>query len=131
PYAISYVVIRNHEVIALTTQTTATDAAFDEDAVYSVVAVAESGALSDPVSSGVLTSLPEVTSALAVKAVFVNGSLQVNNLEEGSLVSVYSLNGVLLAQLRATAASHTFPVGISCIVRLTNEQSIFTRKVLR
>lgn len=131
PYAISYVVIRNHEVIALTTQTTATDAAFDEDAVYSVVAVAESGALSDPVSSGVLTSLPEVTSALAVKAGFVNGSLQVNNLEEGSLVSVYSLNGVLLAQLRATAASHTFPVGISCIVRLTNEQSIFTRKVLR
>ena len=128
-YAISYVVLRNNVVIGFTTHLSFTDVDYDAKAVYSVIAVAESGTLSVATQAGndVGTDVKNVINE--VKARFVNNSLSVSQLEPGTLVQVYSLNGQLLAHTKASTNTVTLPVNVSCIIRLTTQSATFTVKL--
>lgn len=131
PYAISYVVLKNDVAVGFTVQNTYTDAVYDADAEYAVVAVAESGALSAATKAGGDVGTSTRTNRHEATAGFVNDRLHIQQLRPGTLVSVFSFNGTMLAQTRATAETLSLPVQGSCIVRLTSAGTTSVLKVVK
>jgi len=130
PYAISYIVLKNAVAIAFTTQSTYTDSAYDDQAVYTVVAVAESGTLSAAVQAGSDVGTNRNSIPLEVKSHIENNRLYLSQLEPGTHVQVFSLTGMLLAQTRAISETVVLPVGVSCIVKMTTVSTSISIKVL-
>jgi pectin methylesterase-like acyl-CoA thioesterase len=129
PYAISYIILRNSKVIGFTTSTTFTDNAYPVSAVYTVIAVAESGALSGSTTAtnGTVTAIKSVESN--VFAFFNDKNLVVNNVESGSTVSVYSFNGILLNKQTALGSTVSIPMQQACIVIVTSNMGTKCFKV--
>lgn len=131
PYAISYVVMKNNVAVAFITLQSYTDSSYDSQAVYAVVAVAESGTLS--VSAQAVSDIGTSVAGLhdGVKARFGDSKLELTQLVPGTIVHVYSLNGMLLGQTVAISQSVSLPVNMSCIVRLKSQAATTTLKVLK
>lgn len=131
PYAISYVVMKNNVVVGFTTTATYTDAAYSADAEYSVVAVAESGTLSAATKAVSDIGTSTHSTRWDAKATIANNLLTIQQVQPGTLVSVYSFNGMMIAQTRALTETVSLPVQGSCIVRLTSAGKTSILKVLK
>lgn len=130
-YAISYIVLKNNVAIQFTTQTSYTDTAYDSTAEYAVVAVAESGTLSAATKAGNDVGTSAEGTAFVTTATFVANQLQLQSVQPGTLVTVYSINGMVLAHTRAQLSTLTLPVQVSCMVRLTTAGKTTVLKVLK
>jgi pectin methylesterase-like acyl-CoA thioesterase len=145
-YAICYVILRDNVVIGFTTSNTFTDNTYSGvrqqnvpglvktggASEYKVIAVAESGALSSPAiasNSGVPTGLDNQTTKIF--AFIKDNKMIINNLEPGSLVSVYSFNGMLMNEQKAKSNSISMPFSSSCIVKITSEKETLSLKLVK
>lgn len=130
-YAICYVVMKNNKVIGFTTGTGYTDASYSATAIYKLVAVSESGALSAATTAtgGLSTGLQSTKNN--VYAYFTDKNLLVNNLTIGSTVSVYNFNGMLLYKQIAKSNSVAVPVNAACVVRINSDEESLSLKVIK
>jgi pectin methylesterase-like acyl-CoA thioesterase len=132
-YAICYIVLRDDKVIGFTTTPTFTDNAYSTSATYSIIAAAESGALSSATvatNSGGGTGV-DTESTQKVNAYFNNNKLIIDNIEAGSTISVYSFTGMLLAKQTATSNTLSLSVNTSCIVKIDAKNKINAMKVIK
>jgi pectin methylesterase-like acyl-CoA thioesterase len=131
-YAISYVIVKNDEVIAFTTDTKYTPVNAVQRDVLKVYAVAESGALS--LASNEITwsatginlpALPEIR--FSVK----NGILYLNKLPQNSKIEIYALTGQLIDVYDAPEST-TIPLKENVsIVRVMTRFGEEIRKIIR
>jgi pectin methylesterase-like acyl-CoA thioesterase len=145
-YAICYVILKNNVVVGFTTTNTFTDLNYSAVKrklangasetpivpVYQVVAVSESGALSSPTTatpSGISTGLE--SSKTKVTAYFNDKNLVVNNLELGSIIAIYSVNGVLINKQSAKTNTVSIPVNIACILKVTSNNESVSFKLIK
>ena len=130
-YAICYIVLKDNVAVNFTTTTSYIDPSYSSIAQYKVVAVAESGALSATSSaiSGLGTGLKSIESK--VVAYLNDKNLVVKGIETGSIVSVYSFNGMLLNKQIATSNIILFPQSSACIVKIASNNETIALKVIK
>ncbi len=126
-YAICYTILRDYAVIGFTTNNSFSDNAYSAAAQYSVIAVAESGALSGKTkASGVTT---DINSAIGSKitAFCLNGNVHLSNLPAKAKLETYSFNGKMLTSYQVSGTSITIPLNENnVIIRIisANETSV-------
>lgn len=145
PYAICYVIIKDNKVIGFTSNNTFTDASYSpvrkkstmqkapQSALYNVVAVAESGALSAPTIALIAdtpTSNENITKNRPY-GYFNQNNLIINNLVKDSRVTIYSFVGVMLDNKISNGSSLTFNCNTSCIVKVNDNGKIITFKLTK
>jgi len=131
-YAICYVVMKNNKVIGFTTTPGYSDTSYSASATYTVIAVAESGALSSSAVAtiGIATG-DNAQNSNKVYAYFFDKNLIVKNVEAGSVISVYAFNGILLQKQTAAGNTVTMPVNTACMVRIDKNKETLCLKVIK
>jgi hypothetical protein len=131
-YAICYIILRNNKVIGFTTSPIFTDNAYSASATYSVIAAAESGALSSAtIATKAGNTDVNASSTQKLNAYFNSNKLIVDNLEFGSTVSVYSFTGMLLVKQIAICNTLSLQINSSCIVKVDNNNKVTALKVIK
>ncbi len=126
-YAICHIILRDNNVIGLTTGTTFTDNAYSSTSQYAVIAAAESGALSNATAAGSQTTNTLNASEKKVIAFCENGMLYLSNLPAPCKVEIYSINGKIISSQQLNVQSTSFPADESnLILRIisANESSV-------
>jgi len=133
-YAICYLVMRNNKMVGMTSSLTYTDGGYDANAQYSVVAVAESGALSQKTVATNSSNPTDVKNSAATKVIAYgeNNVLYLSNLPAQAKVEVYSFSGKLLLSQQAKSSKATFPMlENNAIVRVISDKESVVLKVTR
>ena len=130
-YAICYLVLRNSKVIGMTTNTNYIDMSYTAGALYKVIAVAESGALSNPTTAKSIVDTGLESLRSKVFAYINDKNLFVNNVEIGSTVSVYTINGMLLRKQIAVSTIVSIPINSACIVKVTSNSETINLKMIK
>lgn len=129
-YSICYVITRNNKVIGFTKNNYYNDAAYNANAVYKVIAVAESGALSTATTAGSILTDANVETKLAVWAKIHDNQLVVSNLPAGADVTIFSFSGCSIAHKIVSSSTVTFNYAGPCLVKVKAGNSTEIVKVL-
>lgn len=131
-YAICYIVLKNNKVVGFTTANSYSDVSFNAQAVYKVIAVAESGALSSAATAvaSVITSSIDPMKQKTYVSVAKN-QITVHQLEVGAKVSVYSLTGKLLFHGVAGSNTLVLPYDGICVVKVQSDRETVTLKAIQ
>jgi len=87
------------------------------------------GSVGDPRWRKVITGLKTIKNNIF--AYFADQNLIVNNVEVGSVISVYSFNGSLLNKQIANSNKVTVPVNSACIVKITSNKESVCLKMIK
>ena len=125
--------MKNNKVIGFTTNPGYTDAAYSSLATYNVVAVAQSGALSTQSAAAVASiATKNDVSTLNSAYAYTRGSrLIVENVIQGSKVSIYSFGGLILDQKTSTGNIVTFDHTAPCIIKIKSDKASQLLKVIK
>lgn len=130
-YAISYIVLKNNVAVHFTTSATYTDAQFDNMAEYKVVAVAESGTLSEATLATDITSNSDMSSNTKVYAYFSNNDIIVENLSSNAKVTAYALNGLRIGAYTANSNRLVISNAQNCILQIVDNDKTTRLKMIR
>ncbi len=130
-YAISYIVLKNNVAVHFTTSATYTDVQFDNMAEYKVVAVAESGALSEATLATDITSNENMEHNTKVYAYFSNNDIVVENLSNDAKVTVFGLNGVRVGTYTANSNRLLISNAQNCILQIVDNDKTTRLKMIR
>lgn len=130
-YAISYIVIKNNVAVHFTTSATYTDAQFDNMAEYKVIAVAESGTLSEAVLATDITSSENMEYSAKTYAYFSNNDIVVENLSSNAKVTAFALNGVRIGAYTANSNRLVISNAQNCILQIVDNDKTTRLKMIR
>ncbi|MDR2806220.1 MAG: T9SS type A sorting domain-containing protein, partial [Dysgonamonadaceae bacterium] len=103
-HAAGYLLYKNGNLLANTTGTTYTDAAYTANDVYSVIAYNAYGAMGSPASAGTgIIPFPEKSGFL--KSVWITDALQLQNANDFSSLEIINLNGQKIMSVKITGSS--------------------------
>ena len=124
--------MKNNKVIGFTTTPGYCDNSYSAFATYTVIAVAESGALSpSTVATSGITSKDNVSNRNKVYAYTIDRNLVVKNVAPGTQISMYGVTGILLSKKMATSSVVSFDFVSPCILKVVNGTNSSVLKVLK